>query len=118
MHAPVNRLALLRTVMTRSAARAANPPSPGTARALRGGRALGWTPVLQRKPEPLTLQDFLREVDIQFLDHMRRGASINLADLASDPPPATLQASRVPTHSCGSPSRPRSACSVLLRRAI
>ena len=39
------------------------------------------------------LQDFLKEVDLQFLDHMRRGTSINFADLASDPPPATMQAS-------------------------
>ena len=31
------------------------------------------------------------QVDIQFLDHMRRGTSINVADLASDPPPQTLQ---------------------------
>ncbi len=39
----------------------------------------------------MTFQDFLKEVDLQFLDHMRRGTSINFADLASDPPPATLQ---------------------------
>ena len=31
-------------------------------------------------------------MDLQFLDHMRRGTSINFADLASDPPPATMQA--------------------------
>lgn len=37
------------------------------------------------------MQDFLKEVDLQFLDHMRRGTSINFADLASDPPPATMQ---------------------------
>ena len=36
-------------------------------------------------------QDFLKEVDLQFLDHMRRGTSINFADLASDPPPASMQ---------------------------
>lgn len=39
------------------------------------------------------MQDFLKEVDLQFLDHMRRGTSINFADLASDPPPASMQAS-------------------------
>lgn len=39
------------------------------------------------------MQDFLKEVDLQFLDHMRRGTSINFADLASDPPPATMQVS-------------------------
>ncbi len=37
------------------------------------------------------MQDFLKEVDLQFLDHMRRGTSINFADLASDPPPASMQ---------------------------
>jgi hypothetical protein len=42
-------------------------------------------------PAPLTFQDFLKEVDLQFLDHMRRGTSINLADLARDPPPANIQ---------------------------
>ena len=40
------------------------------------------------------MQDFLSEVDMQFLDHMRRGTSINFADLASDPPPATMQVSQ------------------------
>ena len=40
------------------------------------------------------MQDFLSEVDLQFLDHMRRGTSINFADLASDPPPATMQVSQ------------------------
>lgn len=39
------------------------------------------------------MQDFLKEVDLQFLDHMRRGTSINFADLASDPPPASMQVS-------------------------
>ena len=39
----------------------------------------------------MSFQDFLREVDLQFLDHMRRGTSINFADLASDPLPSTLQ---------------------------
>ena len=38
----------------------------------------------------MTFQDFLKAVDVQFLDHMRRGTSISMADLASDPPPATL----------------------------
>ncbi len=33
----------------------------------------------------------LQAVDVQFLDHMRRGTSISMADLASDPPPATLR---------------------------
>ena len=43
-------------------------------------------------PPPITFQDFLREVDLQFLDHMRRGTSISLADLAGPaPPPANLR---------------------------
>jgi hypothetical protein len=42
-------------------------------------------------PPPITFQDFLKEVDLQFLDHMRRGTSINFADLASDPPPANVE---------------------------
>ena len=44
-------------------------------------------------PPPITFQEFLKEADLQFLDVMRRGQSLNLADLASDPPPQTLQAS-------------------------
>ncbi len=35
-------------------------------------------------------QDFLKTVDMQFLDHMRRGASLNYADLAPNPVPASL----------------------------
>lgn len=54
----------------------------------------GRTPLLPLpSPAPLTFQDFLKEADLQFLDAMRRGTSLNLADLASDPPPQTLQAS-------------------------
>eukprot|EP00884_Botryococcus_braunii_P009316 jgi/Botrbrau1/18386/Bobra.0681s0001.1 len=50
------------------------------------------TPTLTSSgPPPITFQDFLKEVDLQFLDHMRRGTSINFADLASDPPPANLE---------------------------
>ncbi|CAL5226958.1 g9843 [Coccomyxa viridis] len=57
------------------------------------GRMLARTPTSQLRaaPAPMTFQDFLKEVDLQFLDHMRRGTSINFADLASDPPPATMQ---------------------------
>lgn len=37
-------------------------------------------------------QDFCKEVDMHFHDHMRgRGTSLNFADLASDPPPQSLQ---------------------------
>ena len=37
------------------------------------------------------LQDFLKEVDIRFMDQLRRGASVVAADLARDPPPASLR---------------------------
>lgn len=39
---------------------------------------------------PISFQDFLQLVDMQFLDHVRRGTSINMADLAADPPPRSL----------------------------
>lgn len=79
--------------MTRSATKAAStPPAPASLPSQRGKHRLARTPIRSLAPtQPFTFQDFLREVDIQFLDHMRRGASINLADLASDPPPQTLQ---------------------------
>lgn len=60
-----------------------------------GGRQLALAARTPQSAAPaaaqLTFQDFLKEVDLQFLDHMRRGTSINFADLASDPPPANLQ---------------------------
>ena len=37
------------------------------------------------------LQDFLREADVRFMNHLRRGTSIVEGDLQQDPPPATLQ---------------------------
>ena len=37
------------------------------------------------------LQDFLKEVDIRFMDQLRRGASIVATDLARAPPPASLR---------------------------
>ena len=39
----------------------------------------------------LLVQDFLKEVDIRFMDQLRRGASIVAADLARDPLPASLK---------------------------
>ena len=39
----------------------------------------------------LFVQDFLKEVDIRFMDQLRRGTSIVAADLARDPPPASLK---------------------------
>lgn len=73
----------------RSGDRAAAAPAPLSIAADRRGR----TPLLALpSPAPLTFQDYLKEADLQFLDAMRRGTSLNLADLASDPPPQTLQA--------------------------
>ena len=57
----------------------------------------GWNSCDTLAPVPCA-QDFLREVDLQFLDHMRRGTSINFADLASDPPPATLKVGLLHLH--------------------
>ena len=73
----------------RSGDRGAAAAQPLSLAADRRGR----TPLLALpSPAPLTFQDFLKEADLQFLDAMRRGTSLNLADLASDPPPQTLQA--------------------------
>ncbi|KAK9814135.1 hypothetical protein WJX72_001123 [[Myrmecia] bisecta] len=51
------------------------------------------SPAPAQELAPITFQDFLKEIDMQFHDHMRRGTSINFADLAQDPPPANLQES-------------------------
>ena len=73
----------------RSSDRTAEVALPQSLPADRRGRA----PLLALpSPAPLTFQDFLKEADLQFLDAVRRGTSLNLADLASDPPPQTLQA--------------------------
>ena len=90
-------------VTTRSAARAAETPQPPPSTVTRRHR-LGRTPI--RPAQPFGFQDFLRETDIQFLDHMRRGASINLADLASDPQPNTLQV-WLQSQSCRAETLPR-----------
>jgi hypothetical protein len=37
------------------------------------------------------LQDFTKLMDVQFLDNLRRGASINYADMQRNPVPKTLQ---------------------------
>jgi hypothetical protein len=77
----------------RASALAQLPPSAGgggvggLGRASTGGR----TPTGPLAAPPITFQDFLGAVDLQFLDHMRRGTSISLADLGSDPPPTTLR---------------------------
>jgi len=41
-------------------------------------------------PPPILLQDFSRLVEVQFLDNLRRGASINYADLQPNPVPQSL----------------------------
>ena len=80
--------------MTRSAAKALGTPSSANAHQ-RGMHRLARTPIRPAQIERLALPDFLREVEIHFLDHMRRGASLNLADLASDPPPVGLKVSHL-----------------------
>lgn len=37
------------------------------------------------------MQDFARLTEVQFLDNLRRGASINYADLQPNPVPASLE---------------------------
>ncbi|KAI8473292.1 MAG: hypothetical protein J3K34DRAFT_519130 [Monoraphidium minutum] len=44
----------------------------------------------QRSAQLITFQDFLQMVDMQFLDHIRRGTSINMMDLAPGPVPNDL----------------------------
>lgn len=39
---------------------------------------------------PITFQDFTKFVEVQFLDNLRRGASINYADLAPNPVPSNI----------------------------
>jgi hypothetical protein len=39
----------------------------------------------------ISFPDFLQLIDMQFLDHIRRGTSINMVDLAQPPPPSTLE---------------------------
>ncbi|KAL6781967.1 hypothetical protein ACKKBF_B10130 [Auxenochlorella protothecoides x Auxenochlorella symbiontica] len=59
----------------RSAPRAAPAPSPPPS----------------PSPAPITFQDFARLTDLRFLDNLRRGTSINYADLAPNAPPADLR---------------------------
>jgi hypothetical protein len=40
---------------------------------------------------PISFADFLQLIDMQFLDHIRRGTSINMVDLSAPPPPSTLE---------------------------
>jgi hypothetical protein len=49
------------------------------------------TPMSMGMPVPqMTFQDFAKLMDVQFLDNLRRGASINYADIQQDPAPETL----------------------------
>ena len=59
---------------------------PGSAVA-QGRLSQGFTPSLA---PPITFQDFAKIVEVQFLDNLRRGSSINYADLAPNPVPSTL----------------------------
>lgn len=40
---------------------------------------------------PISFADFLQLIDMQFLDHIRRGTSITMVDLSAPPPPSTLE---------------------------
>jgi hypothetical protein len=59
---------------------------PGSAVA-QGRLSQGFTPSLA---PAITFQDFAKIVEVQFLDNLRRGSSINYADLAPNPIPTTL----------------------------
>ena len=67
-------------------------PPPGSAIAARypgsavatGRLSQGFTP---SNLPPITFQDFTKLIEVQFLDNLRRGASINYADLAPNPLP-------------------------------
>jgi Spc7 kinetochore protein len=59
---------------------------PGSAVA-QGRLSQGFTPSLA---PAITFQDFAKIVEVQFLDNLRRGSSINYADLAPNPVPNTL----------------------------
>ncbi|DBB09035.1 TPA: hypothetical protein ACH3X3_007660 [Trebouxia sp. C0006] len=49
------------------------------------------SPTLHPTALPITFQDFLKEVDVRFMDQLRRGASIVATDLARAPQPASLR---------------------------
>ena len=78
-------------LVTRTASKAMQTPLNGGFQGQKGNHRLARTPIRPAYMDNMTLHDFLREVDIHFLDHMRRGASLNLADLAQDAPPSGLQ---------------------------
>lgn len=59
---------------------------PGSAVAT-GRLSQGYTP---SAAPPITFQDFAKIVEVQFLDNLRRGASINYADLQPNPLPKSL----------------------------
>ncbi|GAB4817814.1 hypothetical protein N2152v2_004860 [Parachlorella kessleri] len=66
---------------------------PGSAMATHRLGSRGMTPLQQypSQPLPMTFQDFTKLMDVQFLDNLRRGASINYADMQRNPVPKTLQ---------------------------
>ncbi len=62
---------------------------PGSAVAT-GRMSQGFTP---SNLPPITFQDFAKIVEVQFLDNLRRGASINYADLQPNPVPTNVKES-------------------------
>jgi hypothetical protein len=83
--------------------------------ALSGAMTPGGGPT--RAAQPITFQDFLQVVDMQFLDHIRRGTSINMMDLAPGPVPNDL-AEALKVRGCGCwgahDHAPTHACYLLL----
>jgi hypothetical protein len=66
------------------------PFSGALGHALSGMTPGGGHGTTSRAAQPITFQDFLQVVDMQFLDHIRRGTSINMMDLAPGPVPNDL----------------------------
>ena len=94
---PMRTNALESTVNPEMASSASRAP-PGSAIAARypgsavatGRMSQGFTPSTL---PPITFQDFAKIVEVQFLDNLRRGASINYADLQPNPVPGNVKES-------------------------
>ena len=92
---PMRTNALVSTINPANSASIAPPGSaiaaryPGSAVAT-GRMSQGFTPSTL---PPITFQDFAKIVEVQFLDNLRRGASINYADLQPNPVPSNVKES-------------------------
>ena len=98
MQTPVRSNAIVPVGMNPAHSNPASMAPPGSAIAARypgsaiatGRLSQGFTP--SRLPS-ITFQDFAKLVEVQFLDNLRRGASINYADLQPNPVPNNLKES-------------------------